>query len=156
MASKYRTIQTRKKLPAHMGAQYFRTRGILQKYISRGARLTGANDTPYTRYQYSMVSIGLLFFGVFTIIRAWFPCSGYLAVGPHPARSLRNGLYSYCCHRLRAVSPSRSCIGSMNMSDLAMQYYLNLAARDGLLFTPYEARCIFARSYDLLTNRFGA
>ena len=42
------------------------------------------------------------------------------------------------------------------MSDLAMQYYLNIAKRDGLLFTPYEARCIFARSYDLLTNRFGA
>ena len=51
MASKYRTIQTRKKLPAHMGARCCSVRDILQKYISRGARLTGANDTPYTRYQ---------------------------------------------------------------------------------------------------------
>lgn len=42
------------------------------------------------------------------------------------------------------------------MSDLAMQYYLNIANRDGLLFTTYEARCIFARTYDLLTHRFGA
>ena len=99
--------------------------------------------------------IDLLFFDLFNIIRARFPGLGYLAVGPHPARSLRNGLYSYCCHSLRAVSPSRSRFGGMNMSDLAMQYHLNLAARDGLLFTPYEARCIFSRGYDLLTNRFG-
>lgn len=100
--------------------------------------------------------IDLLFLHPVTIIRAWFPGLGYLAVGPHPAWSLRNDLPCNSYHSLCAVSPCRSRFGSMSMSDLAMQYYLNLAARDGLLFTPYEARCIFARGYDLLTNRFGA
>ena len=141
-----------------MGARYCSVRDILRKYILRSVADTGANDTPYTRYQYSRVSIGLLFFGVFTIIRAWFPGLGYLAVGPHPAWSLENAFPSFGFHRLhvlRALPSRRSRLGSMNMSDLAMQYYLNIATRDGLLFTPYEARCVFSRGYDLLTNRFG-
>ena len=79
----------------------------------------------------------------------------FLAVGPNPARSLLNDLPCNIYHSLRAGSPCRSRFGSMSMPDLAMQYYLNLATRDGLLFTHYEARCIFSRGYDLLTNRFG-
>ena len=91
MASKYRTIQTRKKLPAHMGARCCSVRDILRKYILRSVADTGVNGTPYTRHQYPRVFIDLLFLHLFTIIRAWFPGSGYLAVGPNPAWSLESG-----------------------------------------------------------------
>jgi hypothetical protein len=33
-------------------------------------------------------------------------------------------------------------------TDIAMQYYLNLAAQENLAFSSYESRLIFLREYD--------
>lgn len=33
-------------------------------------------------------------------------------------------------------------------SDIAMQYYLNLATQENLVFSSYESRLIFLREYD--------